>query len=108
MWRCHGRKSVGLHFVRMRENPVDGIREDPGHLGTFLEHIFFGMMILEKIGENPRYIQPIIDFVLKCRTKSGGFARSKVLGIPTLESTYHAISILSSVRKNAPEVEVVL
>lgn len=60
----------------------------------FLEYLFYllhARAVLKKGEEDP---SDRISFVLDCQRKGGGFARAGLMGIPTLEYTYYAVSSL--------------
>jgi hypothetical protein len=63
----------------------------------FLDEIFFLISAQSRLGQKPLFPEAICDFVLQCQRRNGGFARATPIGISTLESTYHALAILSQI-----------
>jgi hypothetical protein len=49
---------------------------------------------LANLGDKPISPDRVNEFVLKCQRRNGGFARAPIMGIPTLEYTFYALSIL--------------
>jgi hypothetical protein len=60
----------------------------------FLEDVFYLVSTRAVLGVSDSNPDAKISFVLDCRRKGGGFARARLMGIPTLEYTYYAMSIL--------------
>ena len=71
-------------------------RESLGKM-QFIEDLYWLVGGLANLGEVPVEVNPIIDFVLSCHRTGGGFARAPVIGIPTLEYTFYALSVLKEV-----------
>ncbi len=63
----------------------------------FIEDIYWLVLGLANLGEKINVPERIINFVMECQRTGGGFSRSTVIGIPTLEYTYYALSILNEV-----------
>jgi len=65
------------------------------HQINYLEEIFWISMIFRNTG---RILadNAILDFIIGCQRSNGGFARKDVIGIPTLEDTYYALSALNA------------
>ncbi len=65
------------------------------HQLNYLEEVFWISMIYRNTGlilnDND-----ILGFITGCQRSNGGFARKDVIGIPTLEDTYYALSSLSA------------
>ncbi len=59
----------------------------------FIEDLYWLAGALTSVGERLNQPERAIEFVLGCRRR-GGFARAPVIGIPTLEYTFYALSIL--------------
>jgi hypothetical protein len=59
----------------------------------YIEDMYWLVMALANLGEKPRAPQKIAEFVTMCQRRNAGFARSTD-GIPTLEYTFYALSIL--------------
>ena len=60
----------------------------------FIEDLFWLVKGLANLGEKPNFPDRITEFVLACQRQSGGFARATIMGIPTLEYTFYALSVL--------------
>jgi len=58
--------------------------------------MYYWIMTRSTLGERLSYSERerAITFVLACQGLWGGFARSRMMGIQTLEYTYYALSIL--------------
>jgi len=63
----------------------------------FLDQVFFLISAQSRLGQKPLFPEAVCDFVLQCQRTNGGFARARPIGISTLESTYHALAILSHI-----------
>lgn len=63
----------------------------------FIEDLFWLVMGLSSMGQ--KIIDPsrVMDFVIQCQRSSGGFSRATTIGIPTLEYTFYAVSILTTI-----------
>lgn len=70
-------------FLRSREDDI-----------YFLEDLYYLVGALCGLGETPLNPSGVVSFVLGCRRENGGFARGVPIGIPTLEYTYYAVSVL--------------
>jgi hypothetical protein len=60
----------------------------------FLENLFWLVKGLANMGEKSNMLERITGFVMACQRANGGFARTTIMGIPTLEYTFYALSIL--------------
>lgn len=60
----------------------------------FIENLYWLVSSLVALGERPRYPDRAARFVNECQRTNGGFARATIMGIPTLEYTYYALTIL--------------
>jgi hypothetical protein len=60
----------------------------------FIEDLFWLAEGLANLGDKPISPDRVNEFVLKCQRRNGGFARAPIMGIPTLEYTFYALSIL--------------
>jgi hypothetical protein len=61
----------------------------------FIESLFWLVKALVNMGEKSNIPERITEFVMACRRANGGFARTTAMGIPTLEYTFYALSILT-------------
>jgi len=59
----------------------------------YIEDMYWLVMALANLGEKTRLPQKVAEFVTMCQRRNAGFARS-TYGIPTLEYTFYALSIL--------------
>ena len=62
----------------------------------YIEDLYRLIMGLADLGEKTGVPDRAVNFVLECRRAGGGFARAMEMGIPTLEYTYYALSILKA------------
>jgi hypothetical protein len=72
-----------------------------GRMPSFLDHLHWPVVALTALGIAPPDTHRIASFVSTCQRPNGGFARAPLMGITTLESTYHAIRILSACAQTA-------
>ena len=93
--RCPGFKHT-LNYLRSRER--DWLAIFKNGLVTFMEDVFWLVSALANLGEKPHYTDEIVKFVTSCQRINGGFARTGIMGIPTLEYTFYAVSVLNEVR----------
>ncbi|MCX8126536.1 MAG: hypothetical protein N3E40_05310 [Dehalococcoidia bacterium] len=63
---------------------------------AFIEDVFWLCGGLANLGIELECADKAIDFALSCERERGGFSRSNVIGIRTLESTYYGISVLNT------------
>lgn len=70
----------------------DLCRQEPG----FLEHWYYIVATLQRLGHRPPNPERVTEFVLACERTAGGFARStSSCAIPTILNTFHAVRILN-------------
>jgi hypothetical protein len=60
----------------------------------FIEDLYWLVEGLANLGEKSNFPDRIIRFIMECQRQNGGFSRATIMGIPTLEYTYYALSIL--------------
>jgi hypothetical protein len=63
---------------------------------NFIEDIYWISNSLVSLGQKPILADWMISFVSGCQRGNGGFARKDVMGIPSLEYTYYAVSIFKA------------
>jgi hypothetical protein len=63
---------------------------------NFIEDMYWLSGSLSNLNEKTQLCDWIVRFVTACQRTNGGFARKDVMGIPTLEYTYYAVSILKT------------
>lgn len=81
-------------FVRACEDATFGFTGKPGSSLSYLEYIHAGVSLCAALGTKPAFAAACGETVLRCRTASGGFARTET-GIATLENTYLALQALA-------------
>jgi hypothetical protein len=59
-----------------------------------IDDLYWLMNGLANLGVNSVYPDRVIKFVMECQRPNGGFSRATIMGIPTLEYTFYAMSIL--------------
>jgi hypothetical protein len=64
---------------------------------SFLEDLFWLVEGLANLGEKSNFPDRVTRFVMECQRVNSGFSRATIMGIPTLEYTFHALSILREV-----------
>lgn len=60
----------------------------------FIEDIYWLISGLNYSAEQINFADTIIQFVKECQRYNGGYSRATAMGIPTLEYTFYALSIL--------------
>jgi hypothetical protein len=63
----------------------------------FIEDVYWLVMGLANLGEKTNFPDRVVRFIMECQRQNGGFSRATVMGIPTLEYTFYALSILREV-----------
>ncbi len=63
-------------------------------LPSFLDHLYWEVMCTRIAGRRTPSLSRVIDFVRGCQRPTGGFARSVLMGIPTLQWTFQALRVL--------------
>lgn len=61
---------------------------------NFIEDIYWFSHSMVQLGHQPQSMDWMLSFVMACQRTNGGFARKDVMGIPSLEYTFYAVSIL--------------
>jgi len=87
-----------LVYVRSCEKPSGGFTVIPRSSSHYMEHVYYGILTLDLLGEYARYPEKTAQFVFECQNANGGFARSD-LGISTFEDTFYAVNVLRKTRK---------
>jgi hypothetical protein len=73
----------------------DYLREREGNWQLqFIEDVYWLVKGLANLGEKTNVPDRVTRFVMMCQRASAGFSRATAIGIPTLEYTFYAISIL--------------
>lgn len=63
----------------------------------FIEDVYWLVLGLASLDEKTNMPDRVARFVMGCQRQNGGFSRATVMGIPTLEYTFYALSILKRV-----------
>jgi hypothetical protein len=63
----------------------------------FIEDLYWLVKGLANLGEKPHFPDKTTRFVIQCQRENGGFSRATIMGIPTLEYTFYALSILREI-----------
>lgn len=95
----------GVEILSMLKQPLpesvtllpylDNVVEEAG----FLEHWYYLTVILVRLSNPPFCSEKAVDFILECERSGGGFARSTSrCAIPTVLSTFQAVTILHALR----------
>ena len=63
----------------------------------FIEDVYWLVVGLHNLGEKTNFPDRVMRFVMDCQRQNGGFSRATIMGIPTLEYTFYALSILERV-----------
>ena len=77
--------SVTLDYLRKREENWQV---------QFIEDVYWLVLGLADLGEKTSVPDRVTRFVMMCQRQNGGFSRAIEMGIPTLEYTFYALSIL--------------
>ena len=64
----------------------------------FIEDTYWLVLSLANLNEKTNVPDRAKQFVIMCQRSNGGFSRATIMGIPTLEYTFYALSILREVR----------
>jgi len=60
----------------------------------FIEDVYWLVLSLANLDEKTNVPDRVTRFVMMCQRSNGGFSRATIMGIPTLEYTFYALSIL--------------
>jgi len=63
----------------------------------FIEDLYWLTKGLSNLGEKSNFPDRAARFVMECQRANGGFSRATIMGIPTLEYTFYALSILREI-----------
>jgi len=63
----------------------------------FIEDLYWLVGGLDNLGEKSNFPDRTLRFVMECQRVNGGFSRATIMGIPTLEYTFYAVSILREI-----------
>lgn len=86
-------------FIRLCEVPFYGFTDIPHTTLSYLEYVHAGVLASYLISRRPKYQDECETFVVNCQNRTGGFSRSPLGGIATLENTWlgvHALALLAS------------
>jgi hypothetical protein len=85
---CYHPSGLGKTVAYLRQREV-------GWYLSFIEDVFWLVVALGNLGEGLNFPSHVIGFVQHCQRLNGGYARANVIGIPTLEYTYYALTLLA-------------
>jgi hypothetical protein len=94
-----------LHILKTLSCEIAGKEQISAYLRSqfnridYLENLFFVTESLNLLDEPLPDIVEIVRFIEGCRRNNGGFSRARVMGIPTIEYTFMAISVLKICEK---------
>jgi hypothetical protein len=63
----------------------------------FIEDVYWLVLGLANLNEKSNVPDRVTRFVMMCQRPNGGFSRATIMGIPTLEYTFYALSLLREV-----------
>jgi hypothetical protein len=89
-------KKGSLDYIRKCERPDGGFVTRPENILPYMEYTYYGVKSLEVLTEGVKFGGKHIRFVLNCINKDGGFRRTPILGISSIENVFYATSILKS------------
>jgi hypothetical protein len=89
-------KKGSLDYIRKCERPGGGFVTRPENILPYMEYTYYGVKSLEMLIEEVKFVIENIKFVLNCINKDGGFRRTPILGISSIENVFYATSILKS------------
>jgi hypothetical protein len=90
-------KLLGTDINRLANTKAYLKRREENWQVQFIEDIYWLVLGLANLYEKSSVPAKVIRFVKECQRATGGFSRATVMGIPTLEYTYYALSILKEV-----------
>jgi len=67
----------------------------------YLEDLFYSAESLTLLGDPLPDTDMAFQFADSCQRNNGGFSRARVMGIPTIEHTYMAVSVLKACEKSS-------
>lgn len=79
------------------QNPDGGFGFMPGTT-SYIENCHYALSSMELLGSKPKDMKACENFVMGCRTLSGGFSRNSNAA-PFLDATWHAVKTLLSLQK---------
>jgi len=83
-----------LKYIRKCEKPEGGFVTRPENILPYIEYTYYGVDSLEALGESVNFHEEHLRFVINCLNRDGGFRRTPILGISSIENVYYATSIL--------------
>ncbi len=81
-------------FIRKCEVARFGFTDIPGSSLSFIEYLSAGVTASQLTSYHPQNPEMLVDFIINCQNRNGGFSRAMHSGIATLENTYHAVRAL--------------
>ena len=90
-------KLLGVDIQKLANTRAFLRRREESWQIQFIEDLFWLVEGLANLGDKSIFPDRVTEFVLECQRQGGGFARAAIMGIPTLEYTFYALSILKEV-----------
>ena len=90
-------KMLGLETERLAVTKAYLRKREENWQVQFIEDLYWLVEGLSNLGEKSNCPDRIVSFVLECQRQNGGFSRATIMGIPTLEYTFYALSILHEI-----------
>jgi hypothetical protein len=91
-------KLLGINNTRGFISTVDYLRKrEENWQVQFIEDLYWLVGGLDNLGEKSNFPDRTLRFVMECQRVNGGFSRATIMGIPTLEYTFYALSILREI-----------
>ena len=87
-------KLLGVKSVKLSATRDYLKRREENWQVQFIEDVYWLVLGLANLGEKTNVPDRVTKFVMMCQRSNGGFSRATIMGIPTLEYTFYALSIL--------------
>ena len=81
-------------FLRACEHPLFGFTGKPGTALFFVEYLYAGLALCQKLACTPTFPSACLSALLRCQNDTGGFGRAH-LAIASMDDTYRAINGLT-------------
>jgi hypothetical protein len=81
------------------ETLAGGFPVRPKTLPSCMEYTYSGVMALSVFGLGPKFPGRVLEFIKSCQKNNGGFGRSEIMGIPTLEHTFQALRSIAELAR---------
>jgi hypothetical protein len=87
-------KLLGVEAAKLSATRDYLRRREENEQAQFIEDLYWLVLSLANLGEKTNVPDRVTRFVMMCQRSGGGFSRAMIMGIPTLEYTFYAVSIL--------------